>query len=365
MYKPDPSQALEILRQAMEPLRRKEYVAPEAAMGRVLAEPVTLPVWPAHAVAWKDGVAVGGEAGQAKTQAVLTGQAVPQWAKRVVPQERLSERTLDQHLADAASERPEIMEVGREFAANAPPVAAGGLIGLADACHWAFLGIEKVGVWASPRVEIVVCGEQAEGGRVAALWLTRYLAEWGGTRQAVVVAPDGRGWEAATEEADLVILVSDGAPGRYASLSALWKGGIPDTEVLFWKWSLLPCKHTGLLRHRGRPVVLLPDLASKSMLAGLVLVPAIAEAGWCMPEPRRTWVAAEEELLVEPGAVRMVPVEIEGGVNQQRIRPIPVDRVFSGRDIAGANGWYASSRTISKGEPVEVVECRWGRSLPV
>jgi len=362
MYKPDPTLALEVVRRTAERLRRQESVSPESAVGRVLAKPLELPGWPSERLAWKDGLAVGVVEGQEQAQRVLTGQAVPEWALRVVPEERLAERSVAQWLSTAGGERPEIMASGREYLMGEPQVDPGRVVDWADASQWVFLDIRQVVVWAAPRVVVFVVGDQdarvGRGGKAAAIWLAGFLEEWG--CEGVVVREISCRFEAGLdlEERDLAFLVSDGEPGRYGSLAPWWTGGVAGAETLFWKWSLLPCKHTGLATYRGKPVVVLPDLASKTMLSSLVLVPVLARAAWGMPEPLRSLMPAPEGLVVEPGATRLVPVTLRGEAGQEQAWALPVDKVFSGRDVAGAEGWYWSDKEIPKGSPVEIIRCR-------
>lgn len=368
MYKPHLRLALELLSDVASVLRRVERVPTREASSRVAAATVRSPRWPISPVAWKDGVALGTDVtGRVLQQHVATGETVPPWAQRVVPEERFDEWSAREWLDPAREGRPEIMAAGREYQEQTSLVLQGEVISAAVQSQLLFHGVSHVDVWAVPQIALVVAGRGPEsldqgGGAAAAAWLAAYLREWGCPRVSLSWCGAPEDVDAALGESELGFLISDGTPGRYGTLRPLWMGGTLGSEVLFWKWNLLPCKHTGLIRVGGRPVLILPDLGGKSMLSGLVLVPELATAAWCMPPPAKVTVEAWEAMEVEPQSVRITPVALSG---TGQIGSVRLDSVFSGRHVSAADGYVTSETSVAPGEPVDVVLCRrrepWGR----
>lgn len=362
MYKPHLRLALDVLSDVVSVLRTVERVSTKDALLRVAAATVRSAQWPLEAVAWKDGVAVGTDAqGRHAQQRVATGERVPPWAQRVVPEERFDERTVREWLSNQEPGRREIMAAGREYQEQTPLVLQGSVVSPAVLSQLSFHGICEIDVWAVPSIRIVVAGSgptslRRGGGAAAAAWLAAYLSHWGCAKTTMAWCERPVDVEEALGDAELGILLSDGEPGRYGSLSPLWKGAVPGCDVLFWKWNLLPCKHTGLVRLGGRPVVVLPDLGGKSILSGLILIPELATAAWCMPPPARVTLSAWEEVVVEPQAIRLIPVVRR--LEEESYETVRLDCVFSGRHVCAADGYLVSEAPVAPGDPVEVVLCR-------
>ncbi len=368
VYKPHPRMALDLLCDTSSVLRRVERIAARQGVGRVAAETVRVGRWPMGAIAWKDGGAGGRTQDGGWQQRVETGQRVPTWAVRVVPEEHFAQKSLQAWLDSAETQRPEIMEPGREYGDQTAVVLQGRVLDAGIVSQLMFLGIQEIAVWARPQIVLVVAGEDPEthpaksgdsllGGVAAASWIGALLAEWGCPGVRLAFAPSLEGLEEALGESEVGVLISDGSPGRYASLRPLWSGQLAGCVPLFWKWNLLPCKHTGLVEYQGRPLLVLPDLAGKSMLSSLVLIPELASAAWCMPQGETQTVPAWSEVVVEEGACRIVPVSQDESADSGWAS-VRLDRVFSGRDVSAAGGWFLAERSIQPGDPVEIVRCR-------
>jgi len=360
LYKPQLDLAMELLQAAFRPLLTTVTVPLVKALGLVSATEIEAAHWPQQRIAWKDGWALGGSIQVPAHEQILTGQPVPQWAVRVVPDELMKQRPMSAWLETAHLERPEIMAAGREYQAGESLLKPGEIIDRGKKSQLAFLGIDTVAVNPAPPIKVVLFGSAqgavGNGGNAAVSWLSDLLAEHGVPQPEFATADSLPQVEALARGTSIVFLVSDGAPGRYESLAPMWRHPESPFETIFWKWALYPCKHTGLFRLGSTLVVALPDLASKTMLSAMLLVPAIASAAWNYPCAPPLVLPCPVDVQVESEAARMVPLRLTLRSDGTHVRPLDLDKVWSGRGTCDANA-FALLRRSAKAHS-DLVKCR-------
>jgi|Wag4MinimDraft_19_1082662.scaffolds.fasta_scaffold01406_2 molybdopterin molybdotransferase len=176
---------------ALQPLGRPEELPLATCLGRVTAEPVraAAPV-PGFRASIMDGYAIAGDAvpepgtcwrlvGRSTAGAphaaaltageavrILTGAVVPEGSARVLPQELVhSEPGADGtggliELTGTCGTNPWIRGLEEEAAANQELLAAGQRLGVAELGRLASCGVERLTVWARPRLGLLISGDE-------------------------------------------------------------------------------------------------------------------------------------------------------------------------------------------------------------
>lgn len=175
----------------LQPLGDREELALAACLGRVVAEPVRASAAvPGFRASIMDGYAIAGEAvpepgtrwrlvGRSAAGAphvaaleageavrILTGAVVPEGSGRVLPQELVrAESGTDAtggliELTGGCGPNPWIRGPEEEVAAGQVLLAAGQRLGVAELGRLASCGVERLPVWARPRLGLLISGDE-------------------------------------------------------------------------------------------------------------------------------------------------------------------------------------------------------------
>ncbi|MFM7550135.1 MAG: molybdopterin molybdotransferase MoeA [Cyanobacteriota bacterium] len=186
-------QARERILAALQPLDRRELLPLAACLGRTAAEPVRAPASvPGFRASIMDGYAIAGAArpepgmrwrllGRSAAGApfpgvlqpgeavrILTGAVVPPGSARVLPQELVrAEPSEDDagaggtiELVGSCGANPWIRGPEEEAAAGQDLLAAGQRLGAAELGRLASCGVERLAVWARPRLGLLISGDE-------------------------------------------------------------------------------------------------------------------------------------------------------------------------------------------------------------
>ena len=311
----------------LAPLGRRETLPLAAALGRSLAEPVLAPAAvPGFRASIMDGYAIAGgaeppapgsrwqlvgrsaagaphgavlTAGQAVR--ILTGAVVPDGCERVLPQE------LVQRVDDPAGEaialvrpcgpNPWIRRPDEEAAPGQVLALAGQPLGPADLGRLASCGVERLTLWARPRIALLISGDELlpPGSRRGAgqIWesnsalLTALLERLGyGVSQTRVVAdrPEPLRQALAELAATSDVVVSTG--GVSAGDTDWIRSLVAELgEVCFWKLFLKPGRPFAWGQVAGTPFFGLPGNPVAAAITALQLLwPALQRLEGAEPQ---------------------------------------------------------------------------------
>ena len=311
----------------LAPLGRRETLPLAAALGRSLAEPVLAPAAvPGFRASIMDGYAIAGgaeppapgsrwqlvgrsaagaphgavlTAGQAVR--ILTGAVVPDGCERVLPQE------LVQRVDDPAGEaialvrpcgpNPWIRRPDEEAAPGQALAMAGQLLGPADLGRLASCGVERLTLWARPRIALLISGDELlpPGSRRGAgqIWesnsalLTALLERLGyGVSQTRVVADRPEPLRQALAElaatSDVVVSTGGVSAGDTDWIRTL----VAELgEVRFWKLFLKPGRPFAWGQVAGTPFFGLPGNPVAAAITALQLLwPALQRLEGAEPQ---------------------------------------------------------------------------------
>ncbi|MBM5813609.1 MAG: molybdopterin molybdotransferase MoeA [Cyanobacteria bacterium M_DeepCast_100m_m1_067] len=170
---------------ALEPLGRQEELLLQACLGRTAATPVlAAAAVPGFRASIMDGYAIAGEAlpepgarwqlvgvsaagaphagalAAGEAVRILTGAEVPQGSGRVLPQELVRAQAGAIELTGACGANPWIRGPQEEAAPGQELVAAGQRLGVAELGRLASCGVERLAVWARPRLGLLISGDE-------------------------------------------------------------------------------------------------------------------------------------------------------------------------------------------------------------
>jgi molybdopterin biosynthesis enzyme len=405
LYKPPFEHVLETLRADLSAAPETEELAPENALGCLLAADVLVPAdFPPHRVAAMDGMAVApgtegparpaampagmrgcaprealrttpsrpprkpgteGPAGPAAMTAgglrcapckaqpttpsrprrkpgtegaqirpVRTGEAVGEEVAFVLMEESFDPSSVEKLLREPPVEK-HIVERGGEYRRGEVLASRGSLVGPALVSQARLLGIAALPTLRPLRVEVVLVGS-AGTGEAALLWLTTSLEGRFSVAVSVVRLEGTEGLDGLVPgDADLVILLSDGAPGRYRALRAFHESGRAGFEPVFWKVDLHPCKHVGYGRFHGVPTFFFPDNLYKVAISAAAFLPHAVAFALGLDDPLGPALRLASQPVLPALRPWVCPVRRQGDGSY---RPLPVDAQFSGREVVGLDG---------------------------
>lgn len=330
LYKPSLKRALEIVVSRVKASPEMEMLSPALSLGRVSAGIVRSPIsFPQTRRAEMDGTAQGRGLPPVK---IRTGESVAPGFEWVTMEE---DGAASEDSSDSLPTHKHICDVADEYRQGDVVVTTGQLLGPAQISQGLLLGVEKWAVYQEPRVRVIVVGEAAES--VAVLhWLTGSLGERFPFAVDGAVVPSVQALAgAAAEGCHLLVVASDGAPGRYRELRSLYDAPPSWFRADFWKVDVHPCKHFGFGRFGDVPTLICPDNLYKTALTAALVTPSIAAAlfggarGAGAPHPLPISV---------PGPFPYVVPVVRAGPCATHWAPLATDNVFSGRGAVELDG---------------------------
>ena len=227
---------------------------------------------------------------------IATGAVVPDGADCVMPVEQAQEEAGRVSFAGPAQEN--IRSPGEDLAAGAAAVAAGTLLEARQLGLLAALGIDRVPVYAAPRIGLLATGDELRlGGETLAggsiyesnrLLLAALLAELGfAALDLGIAADDERDLDAAfgrgCAECDVIVTSGGASVGsRDLIRQLLAERG----AIRMWKVAMKPGRPFIVGNYRGRPVYGLPgNPVSAYVCTMLLVVPALWKAAGRSPLP--------------------------------------------------------------------------------
>jgi molybdopterin molybdotransferase len=341
-YKPDFDLAVEIMRKRLQMPLQSETCSLGDAAGRVVAVDVVAGEhYPAMRLAGMDGYAVG-ENGD--IEPVLTATPVANNVQRIMMEEHYDPVTAQ--VVGVPTPGMHVWEPGTEYRPGEKIVEKGQRLDAAGLSQLAFARETKVHVYREPLVKIILFGDQDRGLAVRT-WLHNCLrSAWPvrvetSTISSVSELPD------EIAGADLGMLVSDGAPGRYGRLRRMNQvmpkadAGPDDVKLDFWKAGVYPCKHMGFGRVGRFPMLVLPDLMYKSVMATAALLPYVISIWFDRP------VLKVQARLTEVPVIRgpfpyVLPVRLAVTATGWQALPLAINHPVSGRGAVELDGlaWF-------------------------
>lgn len=318
--------------EALQPLGRREELALVACLGRTTAEPVrATAAVPGFRASIMDGYAIAGEAlpepgerwrlvgcsaagaphagvlAAGEAVRILTGAVVPEGSARVLPQELVRlEPAADGlggaiELVGSCGPNPWIRGPEEEAAAGQELLAAGQRLGVAELGRLASCGVERLTVWARPRLGLLISGDEllppGQPRGPGQIWesnsalLAALLARLGtGVAERRVVADQPEALRRALLElagcCDVVVSTGGVSAGDSDWIRAL----VAELgEVAFWKLFLKPGRPFAWGQVAGVPFFGLPGNPVAAAITALQLLwPALQrlEGGAIEPLPR-------------------------------------------------------------------------------
>ncbi len=369
-----------------------EQVPVEAALGRVLAEPLlaTLPMPPfsysamdGYALATRDLVGEGpfelrvvGESRTGRPSmalvpgtacAISTGAEVPEGANAVLPRE-IVERTSEAiRFSDTARSGQHIRKAGEDLAVGSVALPRGTRLGPAALGLAASLDRTTRGVARRPRVTILATGDELrnagsppEPGKIpdsVTAPLAALVTLAGGTVRRLPPARDDR---AATEHAiaealagtDLLLTVGGVSVGEHD-----WVRPALETQGVvldFWKVAIKPGKPLAFGRRTDGALVLgLPGNPASALITfslfGMPLLRALQ--GDAAPLPQTALLPLATRVRHKPGRLEFVRVTLK--TEDGRLVVLPLDNQASGALTSLA---WASGLALIPGEVEELAE---------
>jgi molybdopterin molybdotransferase len=357
-YKPAYERAVALILERFAHPGPVEEVDLRHALGLIAARDVPAPSpFPPADLSMMDGHAFGAGGPAGRRWAVLTGEALPPGVAGVVPHEEDGRPAVD-----PARWVGNVVRRGAEYAAGELVAGRGQVIDHARVSQLALLGVGTVAVHRRPRIRAGVFPGQPAAAAVSA-WLEGFLAQHCAVDFRARLIGDPRELPALAEDADLVLAVSDGAPGRYPRLKEDLLGGAAGFEPVFWKLALNPCRHVGFGTIAAAPVLVLPDVFFKTVIAALAFLPPLLSAwgGARLETVTATWASPPD--LRHPLPC-LVPLRFEGGCLGPGLAAVaaPLHSTFSARGVADAGGFTIVEEGRDGAEPFEAVVL--GRLVP-
>ena len=349
--------ALALLVEAAAPIGRRERVAIDAAVGRVIAEPVAAAIdVPPFDRAAMDGYAVIAEdtfgagryepkvlqciekvyTGQVPVKAIARGQCIeiatgapmPEGADAVVMVEETEKRDdREVRVFTPVYPRQHVGRRGADIAAGQAVLNAGDFLSPSRIGALAATGIAGVSVFEKPQVailstgnEIVPAGQPLGPGQIYDInrhTLAAVIGLHGGLPVAKPTAPDNLDELTAAVEAaaghDLVVFSGGSSVGERDLILDVLRGS---GEVLFHGIAVKPGKPTVFGRVKDTPVLGMPGYPSSCLSnAYMLLVPLLRRMAR-LPEyvPNRVRARLSRRIVSTTGRHQFYTVRLESGV---------------------------------------------------
>ncbi len=361
-YKPSLDVAIETITNKARRFSKVQEVDVHNALFCTVARDIASPV-DAPPVTWarKDGTAVGESGGRPFTVDVRTGEPVPEGTQAVIPSENYDKATARKQMeAAVARGRLELVVPGSEYAKGEALLHKGDVFDLPAQSQMQYLDIYSAVALVQPALDILVFSDQPPSSIPAATWLSNFARSWGFKDIRTTLVKSVAKIPTHLSPRSLVVALSDGAPGRYAEMSPLWNPSQPNVELDFWKWQLYPCRHVGFGTLDGHPLLILPDVFSKTVLSSLVFFPAWCQAPLDMPLHEQSFELSPE-IPLESGYPRMVPVEVRPTPSGLNARQCSLLEAFSGKGVLRANGYALVSEEEKNSSSITVTRALRGR----
>ncbi len=331
-YKPLFSQALEAIGLRLKGSLDRETIRTAMGGHRVLASPVhALMDFPPSRRAGMDGTTVVGVSPGGN---ILTGETVDSAVEWIVMEE---ERLSSGERGRRAPTVTHVREVGSEYRQGDLLANVGDVVTPALISQALVLGIAQLPVFERPVVRVVVVGE-GEAADAAMNWLTGSLAERfpfevnGSKAASVEELP-----EAISCKTHLLLVASDGAPGRYREMRTLYTEPPSWFRPDFWKVEAYPCRHLGFGRTGQVPTLILPDILYKTTLGAALIAPYMSNALFAMAPPAMPVITLSQPVTV-PGPFPYVVPVARPAPGDSRWHPLATDNMFSGRQSVQLDG---------------------------
>jgi molybdopterin molybdotransferase len=352
-YKPGYATALELVLDRVAAPGPKGQVVLSRLEGRIAAETVRAPEpFPARALSMLDGVAVAEGQAAADGETVRTGELLPDGAIDVIPSELLNAPAQGLE-ARGAGLRPSIVARGAEYDSGDPILEAGQLIDHRHVAQLALFGIDRAEVFRRPRIRVAVF-DSAPYSEAVAAWTCGFVRSYYDVDLVAERIADLDGVRLLGEEADLGLLISDGAPGRYDQLKELDRGALEGYEPVFWKMGLSPPKHVGFGLLGDVPVLVFPDVFFKTVLSAMAFLPTVL-AAWVgarpLTRPAR-WAELPEISYPYPCLVPLRFGEQRAGLE---VAATPLRSSFSARWASAAEGYVILDRPPRDDDELDAV----------
>jgi hypothetical protein len=339
-YKPTLSDALEIIRLRLKGSLETEMIVPGKCGRRVLASSVRAPgPFPATRRAGMDGTTV---AGWSAGNAVLTGEPVAPAVEWIVMEE---DRPRESSEAREVPEDTHVKEVASEYRRGDLLACAGQTVTPAQISQALVVGIDKLKVFERPKVRVVVVGKEGESGAVLH-WLTGALSErFPFQVDSMVVATVQELPSVLAGESHLLVVASDGAPGRYREMRSLCMDPPAWFRPDFWKVDVHPCRHLGFGRTGSVPTLILPDILYKTSVGTALMLPYMSTALFATADPALPAIPLSQSVPV-PGPFPYVVPLSRPAPGDSRWQPLSTANMFSGRGAVELDGlavWLSSA----------------------
>ncbi len=346
-------QALALLRDRLHPVVDRMLCPLDAALGRVLADPViarrsnppqantavdgygfayeslgpgdpVLPLVDGRAAA---GVAYAGKVPAGHAIRILTGAALPAGVDTVVLQEDVT--VADGQIAFRAGLKPgaNTRKAGEDVGEGDEALPAGRLVTPADLALLAAVGVAEVAVFEPLRVAVISTGDElVEPGEAAAEgqifdanrpMLTGLMGAFGYVPVDMGIVADDRenlrqAFDEAAEKSDVILTSGGASSGDEDHVSALLNEAGAMSE---WRIALKPGRPLALGMWRGTPVFGLPGNPVAALVCTLIFArPAmglLSGAGW--REPQGFEVPAGFSKNKKPGRREYLRARLRGG----------------------------------------------------
>jgi molybdopterin molybdotransferase len=373
--------------EVVDAVARTVSLAPAAADGRVLAEPVTASrAVPHYDRAAMDGWAVraadtvgatdrspavlrDGDAVGSKTAVrVHTGSPLPAGADAVVPIESVAVEGEDLEVRDAVPAGGNVGVTGEDVAEGTVLFEPCHRLGPADLGLLVAVGCESVAVYERPRIEVLPTGDElvaadpAPGETVETNGLTvaRYVERWGGeATYRDVVGDDRDALRAAIRRAaaaDAVVATGGSSVGE--------RDLVPDVvadlgEVLVHGVALRPGHPVALGAVDETPVAMLPGYPVACLVNAVQFTrPAVhALARFPPPDHPTSPARLARKVPSDPGVRTFVRVRLETGEGGTLAHPIRAGGAGVLSSVTRADGWVVvpePSEGLDAGATVDV-----------
>lgn len=355
LYKPTRDVALGLLLERLPcPLSSESIPTTEAAR-RVTSSKVLAPhPFPSLDLSMKDGVAVDDLRDPRRRLELRTGEPVPTWAMAVVPIEDYDAAgPFDSFAEGTTGKRPSVVRTGSEYAAGDPVVENKVLLDHRHLAQLAWFGIDEVRVIRKPQLCLAVF-DTTPACRTVSAFLRGFASIFYDVDCTIHYLSNVAQLSTLALECDLVLVASDGVPGRYAQLRQLFESPPAQFVPLAWKLGLYPCKHLGIGLLSQVPTLVFPDVFFKSVLSAYAFLPDLLAAMSGMQTHKRLASFVESPSISYPYPC-LLPLRIEEERLDLKVRATQLRSSFSGRHVSSAEAYAIAYEAPSEHKHYEAV----------
>ncbi|MCU0661550.1 MAG: hypothetical protein MUC50_04410 [Myxococcota bacterium] len=355
LYKPSRETALDLLLQHMSCPLPEEDISVAVAQRRVVAGSVLAPLgFPRENLSMRDGFAIDRLRDPSQRLYLRTGEVVPDWAVAVVPVEEYDPAGPFESFAQGVdSRRPSIVRAGSEYEAGDIVVQDGAVLDHRHIAQLAWFGIESIRVRRRPRIRFAML-DTAPACCAVTSFLRGFATAFCDVEGETSFLSQASHLRDLQSEDDLLLLISDEQPGRYAELKALFSEPKAGFEPLAWKLDLHPCKHLGIARFGHTPTLVMPDVFFKTVLTAYAFLPDVLAAMTGLKTHKRLVTFVEPPTIAYPYPC-LVPLRIEEERRDLKVRATQLRSSFSGRHVGAAEGYVILNAPLADGVPCEAV----------